>query len=86
MLAGFILRLFVVALQIANSFIAAAPINPATSPGPCVLTILQSSSGVKRLPNCVVRAESAAHNAGNRCITRMPPVTTAGTDAITGCA
>lgn len=71
MLATFIRRLLCVVFQIANSFIACAPINPITNPGPLTLTIRQTVSGVKRFPNCAVRAPIAELSAGKRARLRV---------------
>jgi len=87
--AGFIRRDLCVVFHTANSFIAAAPINPPTSPGPCVLTIRHKSSGVNRLPNCAVRAPIAPESAGNRARLRVMtaiPAAICGAVLITGYA
>jgi len=83
-LATFMRRPLCVDFQIASSFIAAAPINPPTSPGPLFFNIRQRSSGVNFLPNCWESAMSAPASDGKRASDLPIPPTTAGTDAITG--
>lgn len=89
MLATFMRRDLCVVFQIANSFIAAAPINPPTNPGPFAFNIRQSIAGVNRLPNWPESAISAPANDGKRARLRpiaMDPPTTAGSEDITGMA
>lgn len=84
MFATFIRRLLCVDFQIANSFIAAPPIKPPTSPGPLFLSIRQSISGVNFFPNCCPSATIAAESDGNRMRERPTPPTIAGIVAMTG--